>query len=94
MPDHNQLATRAKEIVEFSALESKDKQILLDRLPYCETNILAMFVEVCDQDPFSIDALVKNLKRKLDAQGNLSKLHAIVQEEREEIERILEESKT
>jgi hypothetical protein len=53
-----------------------------------------MFVEVCDQNPFSIDIIVQNLKKKLDAGGNLSKIHAIVKEEREEFERRLAEANT
>jgi hypothetical protein len=42
-----------------------------------------MFVAVCVDDPFSINLLVKNLKLKLDAQGNLTKINAVKQQERE-----------
>lgn len=92
--DHKALASKATEIVEESTIPLEDKKILRDRIPYCETNILAMFVEVCAQDPFSVDFIVRNLKKKLDAGGNLSKIHAIVNEEKEDFERILQESRT
>jgi hypothetical protein len=90
--NHQSLAAKAIEIVEASSIPAGDKKLLHDRIPYCETNILAMFVEVCDQDPFSVDFIVDNLKKKLDAGGNLSKIHAIVKEEREEFERRLAEA--
>jgi hypothetical protein len=93
MLDRKHLTERAAEIVENSSLSVEDKKLLHDRIPYCETSILTMFVEVCDQDPFSIDFIVRNLKKKLDAGGNLTKIHAIVREEREEFERRLAESK-
>jgi hypothetical protein len=93
MLDRKHLTERAAEIVENSSLSVEDKKLLHDRIPYCETSILKMFVEVCDQDPFSIDFIVRNLKKKLDAGGNLTKIHAIVREEREEFERRLAESK-
>lgn len=91
--DHKTLVAKATEIVDASSISSDDKKLLNDRIPYCETSILAMFVEVCDQDPFSVDFIVQNLKKKLDAGGNLSKIHAIVKEEKEEFERRLAEAK-
>ena len=51
--------------------------------------MLQMFVEVCQEDPFSIDAIVKSLKKKLDSQGNLKKIHEVVKQERQEIEEAL-----
>jgi len=92
--DHQALAAKATELVETSSISTEDKKLLCDRIPYCETSILAMFVEVCDQDPFSVDFIVQNLKKKLDAGGNLSKIHAIVKEEKEEFARRLAETNT
>ena len=51
--------------------------------------MLRMFVEVCKEDPFGVDAIVKSLKKKLDAQGNLKKIHEIVKQERRDIEELL-----
>jgi len=92
--DRDTLVKVSTSIIHSSGLHPEDKKLLLGRIPYCETGILAMFVEVCDQNPFSIDIIVQNLKKKLDAGGNLSKIHAIVKEEREEFERRLAEANT
>lgn len=82
--DRKKLVLDASKIVESSHLGADDKKLLLGRMPFAPTVILQMFVEVCTEDPFSIDMLVKNLKMKLDAQGNLAKIHEIVKNEREE----------
>ena len=42
-----------------------------------------------EEDPFGIDAVVKNLQKKLDAQGNLKKIHEIVKQESHDIEELL-----
>lgn len=91
MPDHATLVEKARAIVEGSHLSAEDKKVLLDRLPYVADVMLRMFVEVCEEDPFSIEAIVKNLQKKLEAQGNLKKLHEIVKAEREEVEELLVE---
>lgn len=90
--DHRELVERATVIVENSTISPEDKKLLSDRIPYCETSILAMFVEVCEQDPYSVDFIVNNLKKKLDAGGNLSRIHAIIREEKEEYRQRLLES--
>lgn len=89
MSDHATLVEKARTIVEGSHLSAPDKEVLVGRLPYAADVMLRMFVEVCEEDPFSIEAVVKSLKKKLDAQGNLKKLHAIVKAEREEVEELL-----
>lgn len=80
------LVEKAKHIVEESHLTKKDKEMLEGRIPFIAETMLQMFVSVCEDDPFSVDAIVKNLKVKLDAQGNLKRLHEIVKQERREIE--------
>ncbi len=82
--DHQKVVARAKEIIEGSRLPEKDKVLLLGRVPFAPAMVVAMFVQICDEDPFSIEMLVKNLKMKLDAAGNLAKIHEIVKHEREE----------
>ena len=85
----NELLDKAKTIVDGSSLSDADKMMLLDRLPYAGSMILSMFVEVCEGDQFSTNMLVKNLKTKLDAQGNLTRIHEIIKQERVELENML-----
>lgn len=89
MSDHATFVEKARAIVEGSHLSRGDKEILLGRLPYVADVVLKMFIEVCKEDLFSIEAVVRSLKKKLDAQGNLQKLHEIVRAEREEVEELL-----
>lgn len=82
--DHQKLVVRVQEIVEASHLQADEKKLLIGRLPFVSSMVLGMFVQICEEDPFSIEMLVKNLKAKIDAQGNLKKIHEIVKHEREE----------
>lgn len=63
--------------------------MLLGRVPFAPDSVLQMFVQVCEEDPFGIDAVVKNLQKKLEAQGNLKKIHEIVKQESRDIEELL-----
>lgn len=81
-----ELTSRAIEIIHGSRLSGDDKMMLEGRIPFISDSMLEMFVQVCDEDPFGVDAIVKNLKKKLDAGGNLKRLHEIVKQERREIE--------
>lgn len=85
------LVNKARTIIEGSHIPPADKQLLMGRIPYIADIMLQMFVQVCDEDPFGVDAVVKSLKKKLDAQGNLKKLHEIVKQERREIEELIAE---
>lgn len=87
--DHSTLVEKAKGIVEASHIPANDKKLLNGRIPYVADVMLAMFVQVCEEDPFSIEGVVKSLKKKLDAQGNLKKLHEIIKQERREAEELL-----
>lgn len=80
------LVEKAKLIIEQSHLAKKDKEILEGRVPFVAETMLQMFVQVCEEDPFGADMIVKSLQKKLDAQGNLKKLHEIIKQERREIE--------
>lgn len=80
----------SRTIVEGSHLSSADKKMLLGRIPFVAEPMLQMFVQICEEDPFGVDAIVKNLKKKLDAQGNLAKLHEIVKQESHDIEELLD----
>jgi hypothetical protein len=80
------MVEEAKAIVASSHIPASDKKLLEGRIPFVADVMLAMFVQICREDPFSIDTVVKSLKKKLEAQGNLKKLHAIVKQERKEIE--------
>lgn len=83
------LVEKAKQIIEQSGLPAEDKGILEGRMPYIADSMLEMFVSLCEEDPFGIDLIVKNIKLKLDAQGNLKKIHEIVNQERKEAEEAL-----
>ncbi len=82
----NELTERAKVIIHGSHISADDKAILDGRIPFVAETMLEMFVQVCDEDPFGIDAVVRSLKTKLDAQGNLKRLHEIIKQERMEAE--------
>jgi len=85
---HTELVEKARHIVLSSGLTPKDKRLLEGRLPYAAESMLEIFVRVCEEDPFSVETIVKGLKKKLDAQGNLKKLHEIVKQERREVEEL------
>ncbi len=87
--ERTSLVDQAKNIVEESRLSPADKKLLIGRIPFVADAMLSMFVEVCKEDPFGVDAVVKSLKKKLDAQGNLKKIHEIVKQERRDIEELL-----
>lgn len=87
--ERTSLVEKATAIVEESRLSSADKKLLIGRIPFVADAMLQMFVQVCIEDPFGVDAVVKSLKKKLDAQGNLKKIHEIVKQERREVEELL-----
>ena len=87
--DRKTLLDKATSLITNSHAEDADKKLLLGRVPFVADAILQMFVEVCEEDPFGVDTMVKSLKKKLDAQGNLAKLHEIIKQERREIEDLL-----
>lgn len=82
----SELTLRAIEIIHGSRLSAGDKKMLEGRVQFVADSMLEMFVRVCEEDPFGIDAVVMGLKKKLDAGGNLIRLHEIVKQERREIE--------
>lgn len=84
-----ELISISSDMVAQSHLSAADKKMLVGRIPFAPDAILQMFVEVCEEDPFGIDAVVKNLQKKLDAQGNLKKIHEIVKQESHDIEELL-----
>lgn len=83
------LVNKGLAIVEQSRLSPADKKLLAGRIPFVGEMMLQMFVQVCEEDPFSIDAVVKSLKKKLETQGNLKRLHEIIKQERREVEELL-----
>ncbi|MDO8520798.1 MAG: hypothetical protein Q7S52_01660 [bacterium] len=87
--ERTSLVEQAKSIVEGSRLSPADKKLLIGRIPFVADTMLRMFVEVCNEDPFGVNAIVRSLKKKLDAQGNLKKIHEIVKQERREVEELL-----
>ncbi len=87
--EHASLVEKAEAIVKESHLSLPDKKLLIGRIPFVADMMLQMFVQVCQEDPFGVDAVVKSLKKKLDAQGNLKKIHEIVKQERRDVEELL-----
>ncbi len=80
------LVEKAKAIILESHLSKKDKDLLIGRVPFVAEIMLQMFVQVCEEDPFGVEMIVKSLQKKLDAQGNLKKIHEIIKQERRESE--------
>lgn len=87
--EHVSLVEKATAIVRDAHLSAADKKLLLGRIPFVADMMLQMFVQVCQEDPFGADAVVKSLKKKLDTQGNLKKIHEIVNQERHEVDELL-----
>ncbi len=83
------LIKKASQFVEESSLSPAEKKLVEGRIPFAPDAVLQMFVQVCEEDPFGVSGVVKNLQKKLDTQGNLSRLHEIVKQERREIEEAL-----
>jgi hypothetical protein len=83
------LVEKAQAIVEHSSLNPDEKTLLLGRIPFAADVMLQMFVQVCEEDVSNINMVVRSLKRKLEAQGNLQKLHEIVKQERREIDELV-----
>jgi hypothetical protein len=83
------LVEKAIALIEESRLSAPDKKMLEGRIPFVADVMLQMFVNVCEEDPFSVDAIVKSMQKKLEAQGNLKKIHEIVKQERRELEEAL-----
>ena len=86
---HSTLVNKAVSLILQSRLSPADKKLLEGRVPFVAESMLQMFVQVCEEDPFSVDAIVQSLKKKLDAQGNLKKIHEVVKQERREVEDML-----
>lgn len=83
------LVEKASIIIQESHLIPADKKLLIGRVPFVADVMLQMFVQVCEEDPFGVDMIVKSLKKKLDAQGNLKKIHEIIKQERIEVEELI-----
>jgi hypothetical protein len=75
--------------VRNSHLSDSDKQLVIGRIPFVAEVVLEMFVAVCEEDPFGLDVFAKSLKAKLEAGGNLKKLHEVIEKERIELETAL-----
>jgi hypothetical protein len=83
------LTEEAREIIRASHIPDADKEILSGRVAYIASPMLQMFVDLCKEDPFSTETIVRSLKQKLDAQGNLRRIHELVKQERMEIDQAL-----
>lgn len=87
--EHTILIEKATTIVTGSHLPVADKKLLIGRIPFIAGMMLQMFVEVCEEDPFGVDAIVKSLKKKLETQGNLGKIHEVIKQEQRELEDLI-----
>lgn len=87
--EHGVLVEKVKAIVEASQLSPADKTLLKGRVPFVADVMLTTFINVCEEDPFSVEAIVRNMKKKLEAQGNLVKLHEIIKQEQKEVEDLI-----
>ena len=87
--EHTALIEKATLIVSESRIPPADKKLLIGRIPFIAGMMLKMFVEVCEEDPFGVDAIVKSLKKKLETQGNLGKIHEVIKQEQRELEDLI-----
>lgn len=92
--EHGTLVEKANLIIDSSHLPDADKTLLKGRIQFVTASMLQMFVQVCEEDPFSVESVVKSMKKKLEAQGNLVKLHEIIKQEKTEIQDLLDARET
>jgi hypothetical protein len=85
MSHHPLLIVKARHVVRHSHLSDVDKQLMYERIPYLDLGMLALFIDSAEENPFALDAIVKSMKKKLDARGNLHRLHEILETEAAEI---------
>ncbi|HXK37821.1 MAG TPA: hypothetical protein VJ579_02030 [Candidatus Paceibacterota bacterium] len=85
MSHHPLLIVKARHVVRHSHLSDEDKQLMFERIPYLDLGMLALFIESAEENPFALDAIVSSMKKKLDARGNLHRLHEILENEEKEI---------
>jgi hypothetical protein len=85
MSHHPLLIVKARHVVRHSHLSDADKQLMFERIPYLDLGMLALFIESAEENPFALDAIVGSMKKKLDARGNLHRLHEILESEEKEI---------
>ncbi len=88
--EHGALVEKANLIIDASHLSDADKTLLKGRIQFVTGAMLKTFVDVCEEDPFSVEAVVKSMKKKLEAQGNLVKLHEIIKQEKADIQDLLD----
>lgn len=86
MSHHPLLIVKARHVVRHSHLSDVDKQLMFERIPYLDLGMLALFIESAEENPFALDAIVSSMKKKLDARGNLHRLHEILENEAKDIE--------
>lgn len=86
MSHHPLLIVKARHIVRHSHLSDTDKQLMFERIPFLDLGMLALFIESAEENPFALDAIVSSMKKKLDARGNLHRLHEILEEEAKQVE--------
>ena len=62
--EHGNLIEKSNLIIDSSRLSAEDKILLKGRIQFVTSAMLQTFVEVCEEDPFSVEAVVKNMKKK------------------------------
>lgn len=85
MSHHPLLIVKARHVVRHSHLSDADKQLMFERIPFLDLGMLALFIESAEENPFALDAIVSSMKKKLDARGNLHRLHEILESEAAEV---------
>jgi hypothetical protein len=90
-PKYQELLEKIQKLIDSSTLTPEDKKLLTDRVPLLSTVALEIIVELLEQDPSSLEKLVKSTRLKISAQDNPEKIKEIIEQEREEFTRAVNE---
>lgn len=82
---HPLLIVKARYIIRHSHLTDSDKQLMLERIPFIDAQMLGLFIQSTEENPFSLDAIVESMKKKLETSGNLSHLREVLDKEASEV---------
>lgn len=80
---------QAIQIIYSSSLSEDDKALLADNIADIPDDFISAFVQICTEDPSTIDMVVNNMKLKIDAIQNPEKIQALIDQEKEELTRAM-----
>lgn len=80
---------QAIQIIYSSSLSEEDKMLLADNIADIPDEFIRAFVQICTEDPSTIDMVVNNMKLKIDAIQNPDKVQSLIDKEKEDLTRAM-----